>query len=86
LHVQAQNFPRLTFGDDFERAAAHFAVRREALRSDAGVHHEVKRLPAEWALNLFGNFHSDRLRPSAKTATATDEIPNKACDAGTVCG
>jgi hypothetical protein len=56
--VQAQNFARFAFCDDFERAAAHFAVRRKPLKRHAGVNHQLKSLAAERALNVLGNFHA----------------------------
>jgi hypothetical protein len=56
--VQAQNFPRLTLDSNFKRPAADFAIGREALRRDAGVHGNLKRLAAEWTLNCFTDFHS----------------------------
>src|SRR5215831_15818212 len=56
-YVQAQNFPRLALGGDFERTAADLAIHRKALRRDAGVHGNLKGLAAEWTLNGFGNFH-----------------------------
>lgn len=68
LHVQAKNFPRLTFGNDFHRAAADFAVRGEALKSAAGVHHHFKALAAIRALNCFRNFHKFILLPCPDSA------------------
>ena len=68
LHVQAQNFPRLAFRDDFHRTAADFAIRGEALKSAAGVHHHFKTLAAIRALNCFGNFHKSILLPCPDSA------------------
>jgi hypothetical protein len=51
LHVQAQNFARLTFRDDLERMTADFAIRREPLKSRARVYHDLEGPPAERALN-----------------------------------
>jgi hypothetical protein len=65
-HVQAQNFPGLALDRHFKRPAANLAIRRESLRRDAGIHADFKRLPAERALNRFGNFHGHTLMPNAE--------------------
>jgi len=57
LRVQAQNFTGFTFRDDLERTAANFAIRREPLKSRAGIHHDLERLSAEGTGDFFGNFH-----------------------------
>ena len=61
LHVQAQNFTRLTVGENFHRAAADFAVGGEAMGSRAGVHGDFKALAAVGTLNFFRNFHGNKL-------------------------
>jgi hypothetical protein len=55
--VQAQNFARLAFRDDLERAAAHLAIGREPLERHARVDRHFKRLAAERTLDVPGNFH-----------------------------
>ncbi|HEX4646864.1 MAG TPA: hypothetical protein VH598_14770 [Verrucomicrobiae bacterium] len=57
LHVQAQDFSRFALDDDFEGAAADFAIGGEALGGDAGVNGQVKGLAAERALKGLGNLH-----------------------------
>jgi hypothetical protein len=57
LDIQAQNFAGLAFGDDFERAAADFAVGGEALGGNSGVDHDAEGLAAERALHRFGDLH-----------------------------
>jgi hypothetical protein len=61
LHVQAQNFSRNTFGEDFHWATADFAIRGETVRAHAGVHDDLESLTAEGALNVLGNFHGGKL-------------------------
>jgi hypothetical protein len=56
--VQAQNFTRLTLGNDFEWPAAHLTIRHEPLKGHRRVNHHLKHLPAERALDVFGNFHA----------------------------
>jgi len=56
--VQAQNFARLAFGDDLERAATHLAIRREPLERHARVNQHLKPLAAKRTLNVPGNFHA----------------------------
>jgi hypothetical protein len=67
-HVQAQNFPRLAFGGDLERAAADFAIRREALKRHARIHQDFENLPAKRALDRSGNFHGTTL-PAGREKT-----------------
>jgi hypothetical protein len=56
--LQAQNFARLAFRNDLERAATHFAIRREPLERHARVNDHLKRLAAERTLNVLRNFHA----------------------------
>jgi len=57
-NVQTQNFARLAFRDDLERAAADFAIRREPLAGDTRIHEHFKRLAAKRTSDVFGNFHA----------------------------
>jgi hypothetical protein len=57
LNFQGQNFARLAFGVDLERAAAYFAIRRKPLRRGAGVNYQVEALAAVGASDGFAGFH-----------------------------
>ena len=61
LHIQAQNLARRTFGHDFERTTADFAIRGEALEWLAGVHDHLKALATVRAHDGFGFFHGETL-------------------------
>ena len=58
LNLQAHHLARLALREDLEWPAAHFAIRREPLRLDAGVDHQLKILSAERALDGFADLHS----------------------------
>jgi hypothetical protein len=68
-NLQAQNFSRFALRYHFERAAAHFTVRCEALAGHACVHDDLKSLSAKWALDFFGNFHATMLPAAGSFAT-----------------
>jgi hypothetical protein len=57
--IQAQNFARLTFDDNFHRTAANFAIGGETLGALASVYQHFKFLSAKWALNHFRFLHTN---------------------------
>src|SRR5258705_2084375 len=57
LHVDAQDFARLTFDGHFKRTTADFAVGGEALRRDAGVDGQFGALTTKRTLDGFGDLH-----------------------------
>lgn len=66
-HIQAQDFARLAFHDDFKRTAADFAIRREPLRRHAGVYDGLETLTAERALDVFGHLHDGNIHAAGRT-------------------
>ena len=55
-HFHAKHFTGFALGEDLEWAAADFAVGREPLRGDAGIHDDLESLPAKGALNGLWDF------------------------------
>src|SRR5262245_49589208 len=58
-HIDAEDFPGLAFDPHLKRPAADFAIGDEPLQGHTRVDHQIKALPAEWALDGFGNLHID---------------------------
>jgi len=68
-NIHAQNFARCALGNDLERAAADFTIRREPLAGDARVNGRFKCLAAERALDFGEFFHAGNLAACGQSAT-----------------
>lgn len=76
LHVQRDDFARFTLGKDLERPAADFAVGREPLLGDAGVHQQFHRLAAVGTLDALGFLHGLRITGTPAGATSAGQFFN----------
>jgi hypothetical protein len=72
LRVQAKNFPAFAFGNDLQRAAADFAIRREPLERYAGVNRQLELLSAVRTLDGLGCFHAANVVAPRQKRKATD--------------
>jgi len=75
-YVHAEDFARLAFQRHLERAAAHLAIRREALARHARVNRHLGRLAAKRALDGFANFHAQTLIQRGQSATMHSRPPS----------
>jgi len=51
LYFEAQNFAGFAFGEDFEGAAADFAIGSELLLRNRSIHDQIEALSAERTLD-----------------------------------
>jgi len=58
VDLEAENLSWLTLNLNLERPAAHFTIRREPLRSNAGIDRQLESLPTKRAIDSFRNFHA----------------------------
>jgi hypothetical protein len=73
LDVEGKDFAGLTLGEHLERPAAYLAVGGETLVRHTGVHQQLHRLTAIWALDSFAFLHGQRLARNPTPAIGETE-------------
>jgi hypothetical protein len=60
MSIYAENLPWLTFDENFKRPAADLAIRRQLMRTCAGVNGQWEGLTTIGTLDVLLDFHSAR--------------------------